>query len=58
MKKINLKGIVNTLSEKEMKNVKGGNDEECAKNKCGGDYPLQCCYPQWEICSYGYCKLR
>lgn len=40
MKKINLKGILEVLSEKEMKNVMSGSD--CTNNSCGS-LKLPCC---------------
>ncbi|MDR2148465.1 MAG: bacteriocin [Tannerella sp.] len=36
MKKINLKGITEILSEKEMKNVMGGSGTETARECCKG----------------------
>lgn len=58
MKKINLKGISEVLSEKEMKNVMGGSD--CTNNSCGA-LKLPCCSSA-DYCSdassSGYCKSR
>ncbi len=57
MKKINLKGLSEVLSEKEMKNVIAGSGSDCSKNACGGSKPA-CCDPQWNWCVNGYCKSR
>jgi len=55
VKKINLKGISDVLSEKEMKNVMGGSGD-CGSNTCSASRP--CCYPQWNYCVNGYCQSR
>lgn len=60
MKKINLKGISEVLSEKEMKNVMGGSDINCAKYRCGSERK-SCCEPS-DYCSSpaedGVCMRR
>jgi natural product precursor len=39
MKKINLQGVLDTLSEKEMKNVRGGSG---GSNDCSGKISCSC----------------
>ena len=51
MKKINLKGISEILSERELKNVLGGSDsQKCSSGAC--DKITMCYYGSTE----GYCK--
>ncbi|WP_165045633.1 TIGR04149 family rSAM-modified RiPP [Dysgonomonas sp. ZJ709] len=49
MKKINLKGISEILSEKELKNVKGGSGLACT-GSCSGE-----CFAVGNV--RGYCRI-
>lgn len=53
MKKINLKGISQILSEKELKNVMGGSGD-CSNYKCD---KKPCCYSS-DHCVSNYCTKR
>ncbi len=58
MKKINLKGISEILSEKELKNVMGGSgSSDCSNNACGTG-EIKCCLPEYNWCVKGFCKAR
>ena len=51
MKKINLKGISEILSEKELKNVMGGSTTyDCTDNKCARNLG-----GRWRVDGYGNC---
>ena len=52
MKKINLKGISEVLSEKELKNVMGGS---YGSNTCSYNNP---CSSSSDWCVNGYCQKR
>jgi len=56
MKKISLKNVADILSEKEMKNVKGGTTGGCIAGACTDGTP--CVWGSWEGGAqyWGYCR--